>query len=104
MNRRRDSIRKYKIVAIVSGVLTGLQLIPLAQLVWSFVSMIDIKVASAIGIIGSADGPTSVVVAHVFAPEIVLMFIRYGFLLLCAATFLVSTVLYFKKRKQSFDD
>ena len=30
---------------------------------------IDLKVASAIGIIGAADGPTSIFVANIFAPE-----------------------------------
>ncbi len=30
---------------------------------------IDLKVAAAIGIIGAADGPTSIVVANIFAPE-----------------------------------
>lgn len=86
-----------KVVAILSGVLTLLQLLPLAfYAVTHIVS--NIKVASSIGIIGSADGPTAIYVVD--GINMLPILARYGFLLLCAVTFIVSTVMCLKRKNK----
>lgn len=91
-------MKKIKIVAIVSGALTLLQLLPVI-----FYAVIQIgygiKVASSVGIIGSADGPTAVYVIN-GASIIMLILARYGFLLLCAVTFIISTVMCLKRKNK----
>lgn len=85
-----------KAIAIVVSSLIFLQIIPY---IISGVSSMGLRVknASAIGIIGSADGPTAVYVSGAVPP---ITIVRYALSVVCAMVFIVSsTVLLLSHRK-----
>lgn len=95
-------MKKLKITAIISGTLTFLQALPsLISAVLSWFSLLpNIRVASSIGVIGGADGPTSIFVATLFPTYIVVA--RQVFFIACMLTFVVSMVLIaIKSRKKN---
>ena len=94
-------MKKLKVIAIVSGFLTLVQLLwPVILGIIFKIGVLGVKNAGAIGVIGGADGPTSVYVAGKIALFAVAL--RYLFLFLSALAFAVSVVLLFvKSRKDS---
>ena len=90
-------MKKLKIILFVSGALTLLQLLPYLFAGWPLLRLVFTSDASAIGIIGGADGPTSIIVAKKLPG--VLAFLQRLFFPACAATFLVSLALLIKKSK-----
>ena len=93
-------MKKLKVIAVVSGILTLLQLLwPVILGLIFKIGVSGVKNASAIGIIGGADGPTSVYVTGKIAHFAIAS--RYLFLFLSALAFVVSIVLLILKSKKS---
>lgn len=91
-----EQMKKYKIAAIISGVLTLLQLVPIFM--WGIsLGAFKLTEASAVGIIGGADGPTAI---YTTAVEIPLFFIiaRYVFLAVCFLVFAASIAILIRNR------
>lgn len=91
-------MKKVKIIAIISGVLTAAQLLPaFMSVVW--LAQFRSKDAGAIGIIGGADGPTAIYTVAV-AELPILIIARYVFFAACVLTFIVSTALLIRHRNK----
>lgn len=94
-------MKKLKITAMISGILTLLQVLPpLISAVWAWFSLMPhIRTASSIGIIGGADGPTAIYTVTMFPMLIIIA--RYIFFAACLLTFIVSTVILIKNKKKN---
>lgn len=92
-------MKKLKIVAIISGVLTAVQLFPVIMAAVSMGKLffeLNTSKAGAIGIIGGADGPTAIYYTSITSDFLIIA--RYAFLIACVLTFIVSIVLLIKNR------
>lgn len=93
-------MKKLKITAVISGILTLLQLFPVIMPVILLGRLwLSEPNASAIGIIGGADGPTAVYVSGIFPTLVVIA--RYAFFAVCALTFIISIALLIRKKNKN---
>lgn len=97
-----NKIKALRIVAIISGILTLLQFIYpfFLKIILRYIFNPDINIdslnnASAIGIIGSSDGPTAIFVAH--NSNIFDSVLKYGFAIVCG----ISTIFYYIVKKEN---
>lgn len=94
-------MKKLKIIALISGVLTAVQLFPViiaaVSLGKHFFELTTSK-AGAVGIIGGADGPTAIYYTSITSDFLIIA--RYVFLVICVLTFIVSVALLIKNRNK----